>query len=1076
MQYEIPYPETIKAKDGGRIPFDPAHDASHRRLLQRNIDRWKTNHPEAADATLDMIDEDRRIAVLKDASVASISRNDNGSFRVNLTPDQSKPSKGAEVASVYERRSPGYRMTEFHPYAGWMLMERLDDELTVARGQIAEYLRVNPWDVKVERTREGGLRLTFQKPFVYKEERDGANLQRAAAAVGHEGWWADVDAKNGTATIHPGEPATFPKTVPFPFDRLGDPETRDRMPFAMQPARPGETPAPLLVDWTQSPGLLVAGLSGGGKAQPLDAPIPVPVSERHPDGWATIGSLRVGEHVYTPDGGTAPIVSFSDTVEREIWEMELSDGQTIECAGDHLWNVVDSNARARMSPNLHGREAVKRENSRRRVEETRRQIERLRMAAVAADPDEWGGLYLLSQRDKDVSYSSAARIAVKRGLEKRGRQYNIRDVLNAIADERESMIAPGGPWARKGEVTVTAEWLHAHLADADGQPRWAIHVTEPIDGPELRLPLHPYVLGCWLGDGISRQGGICLNDEDAVFMEPLIEHEGGLTVRRVEDGHHATTRHYTCADGRSLTMLLKDMGLILNKHIPAEYRRGSATQRLLLLQGIMDTDGTIDGNGGCELTLTNPRLAKDALELVRSLGVKATMRESDAMITEPDGTRRKVGRRWRIRFTTTLRVFRLPRKRERLPERVRRTQEWLYVRGVRPTGRRTMMRCIRLASQPHLYLCSGFVTSHNSVSINDVAAFSVASGSEIYVLDHATKATDFYWLRPWVAPHGWGADGLLQTCGLLKWLLDDIEGNGARARAWREHGWQNWYDDLTDEDKLKYPLRTIIVDELSQLAVGGKNATSIPKNPLPAVMERMIEQQIIALNLATLIKLTQVGRAYGYRFIIATQIASSTTGMPPALRGNLGNRLIMGARASDAQKNLVFNDASSVPDVPRNVIDEGVSKGAGMSEFEGQPPCVFKTAFPLLGSHAGTTALGEALVDRVGLPDGFTREEYLDSLDKSTPSNPDYERRIMERIRFRAQDAYRLYPFLSAMRDKLEEVEAEYGGGSVPDDDGGDPPTPIARADDGPDGAEPLPPAEGLMDAAALARVMEGRG
>lgn len=631
MQYEIPYPETIKGKDGGRIPFDPAHDASHRRLLQRNIDKWKTNHPEAADATLDMIDEDRRIAVLKDASVASISRNDNGSFRVNLTPDQSKPSKGAEVASVYEPRSPGYRMTEFHPYAGWMLMEHLDDELTVARGQIAEYLRVNPWDVKVERTREGGLRLTFMKPFVYKEERDGANLQRAAAAVGHEGWWADVDAKNGTATIHPGEPATFPKTVPFPFDRLGDPETRDRMPFAMQPARPGETPAPLLVDWTQSPGLLVAGLSGGGK----------------------------------------------------------------------------------------------------------------------------------------------------------------------------------------------------------------------------------------------------------------------------------------------------------------------------------------------------------------------------------------------------------------------------------------------------------------SVTINDVAAFSVASGSEIYVLDHATKATDFYWLRPWVAPHGWGADGLLQTCGLLKWLLDDIEGNGARARAWREHGWQNWYDDLTDEDKRKYPLRTIIVDELSQLAVGGKNATSIPKNPLPAVMERMIEQQIIALNLATLIKLTQVGRAYGYRFIIATQIASSTTGMPPALRGNLGNRLIMGARASDAQKNLVFNDASSVPDVPRNVIDEGVSKGAGMSEFEGQPPCVFKTAFPLLGSHAGTTALGEALVDRVGLPDGFTREEYLDSLDKSTPSNPDYERRIMERIRFRAQDAYRLYPFLSAMRDKLEEVEAEYGGGTTgsdPDDDGDGPTTPVTPTGKDPDGPNPVSLAEGLMDAAALARVMEGRG
>lgn len=867
-RYEIPYPETIKNPDGVLVPFDPSGNSSHRNVLRRVIDKWRTRHPEAQDAELDVIDADRRVAILKDKGVASVSRNDDDSFRVNLTPDQCKPSKGLEVATRYEPMYPGYRMTEFHPYAGQMLMERMDDDLATARGQIAEYLKINPWDVKVSRTGENGLRLVFQKPFTYQEERDGGNLQRAAAAVGHEGWWAEVDAKEGTAIIHPGEPATFPKTVPFPFDRLGESATRDRMPFAVQPARPEETAEPLLIDWTQSPGLLVAGLSGGGKAQPLDAPIPVPVSEHHPDGWATMGDLTVGEPVFTPDGGTAPIVSFSDVVERDVWEVELSDGQIVECAGDHLWTVCDEHT---------------------------------------------------------------------------------------------------------GEmVTGATEWL----ARRDG---WAIPIQAAVTGSRTIRNVDPFAEGVRLTRG--------------------------------------------------------DM-----TRIPVEFRRMMPAWRLRMLDGILA--------GTSDRTLTLPdATAADVAELARSLGFITMLRTIGGgwsrvtVASEPGG---------RLRIT-----------------------------AIRHTVRCKPMRCIRLASRPHLYLCSGFVPTHNSVTINDLAAFSVAAGSEIYVLDHATKATDFYWLRPWVAPHGWGADGLLQTCGLLKWLLDDIEDNGARARAWREHGWQNWYDDLSDEDKLKYPLRTIIVDELSQLAVGGKNATSIPKNPLPAVMERMIEQQIIALNQATLIKLTQVGRAYGYRFIVATQIASSTTGMPPALRGNLGHKLIMGARASDAQKGLVFNDARSVPDVPANVINEGVSKGAGMSEFEGRPPCVFKSAFPLLGSHAGTTALGEALADRVGLPDGFTREEYLDSLDKSTPSNPDYERRIMNRIRFRAQDTYRLYPFLGAMRDKLEEVEAEYGGGAVPlpSDDGDanpDPVVPLSQAAPVPvaDDAEP----SGLMDARLLARLMEGRG
>ncbi|MFQ7494033.1 MAG: hypothetical protein ACLRL4_10645 [Bifidobacterium bifidum] len=65
--------------------------------------------------------------------------------------------------------------------------------------------------------------------------------------------------------------------------------------------------------------------------------------------------------------------------------------------------------------------------------------------------------------------------------------------------------------------------------------------------------------------------------------------------------------------------------------------------------------------------------------------------------------------------------------------------------------------------------------------------------------------------------------------------------------------------------------------------------------------------------------------------------------------------------------------------MPRNVIDEGVSKGAGIAEFEGQAPFVFKSAFPLAGTHAGVQALGLALADRVGLPDGVNRADYLAS-------------------------------------------------------------------------------------------------
>lgn len=84
--------------------------------------------------------------------------------------------------------------------------------------------------------------------------------------------------------------------------------------------------------------------------------------------------------------------------------------------------------------------------------------------------------------------------------------------------------------------------------------------------------------------------------------------------------------------------------------------------------------------------------------------------------------------------------------------------------------------------------------------------------------------------------------------------------------------------------------------------------------------------------------------------------------------------------------------------------------------MEGQPPYDFKSSFPMLGHHAGVAALGKALAERIGLPDGIGMDEYLDSLDKDTPSNPEFEQRVMERIRFPEAESYLRFPFLQAIR------------------------------------------------------------
>src|SRR5699024_1135625 len=146
-----------------------------------------------------------------------------------------------------------------------------------------------------------------------------------------------------------------------------------------------------------------------------------------------------------------------------------------------------------------------------------------------------------------------------------------------------------------------------------------------------------------------------------------------------------------------------------DKHVPAAYRRASLEQRLALVQGLMDTDGSITPNGSCELSLCNQMLATDALEVIRSLGIKASMNTGPAAITETDpGTgekpRRQVGTRWRIHFTTTQPVFRLPSKKCRLPESDGRvTNGWNYIVNIERTHD-AAGRCLRVDDPEHLYL------------------------------------------------------------------------------------------------------------------------------------------------------------------------------------------------------------------------------------------------------------------------------------------------------------------------------------------------------------------------------------
>jgi replicative DNA helicase len=160
----------------------------------------------------------------------------------------------------------------------------------------------------------------------------------------------------------------------------------------------------------------------------------------------------------------------------------------------------------------------------------------------------------------------------------------------------------------------------------------------------------------------------------------------------------------------NLTKELRKLNCYNNKHIPTIYLRSSIEQRKSLLQGIMDTDGYCSKDGKCGIQLSNKTLTEDVLELITSLGIKATITSRKTFLK---GKQCKDA--YRICFMSEFPVFRLPRKIERQKmTNLRATNKRRYIINIRKIEP-VPMQCLTVANDDGMYLVGKtFIPTHNS--------------------------------------------------------------------------------------------------------------------------------------------------------------------------------------------------------------------------------------------------------------------------------------------------------------------------------------------------------------------------
>jgi replicative DNA helicase len=335
--------------------------------------------------------------------------------------------------------------------------------------------------------------------------------------------------------------------------------------------------------------------------------------------------------------------------------------------------------------------------------------------------------------------------------------------------------------AHTGSVT-TAEIAATLRHPTDGRLNHAVDNSAPLSLPHRDdLPVAPYTLGVWLGDGHSDAARFTSADpEIAVYVEadgfqvrpgvglsytisvpdlppvpdrdciicgrrftprgPSVytcgrscggrakdrinpsEREGCVSCGRTTGGSWNGSRRCMDCHRRYGSFLgyLRAAGVLRDKHIPAGYLRASEAQRRALLAGLLDTDGTVAPAGNIQYTSTSRRLAEDVFELVVSLGYRCTINRKRVNGRTPD-----TSTAYTLNFSTADEVFRLERKRLAQRERRRATSTSRsgsrYIVAVRPAPS-VPVRCITVDNADHLYLAGrSMIPTHNSTVSMDFA-------------------------------------------------------------------------------------------------------------------------------------------------------------------------------------------------------------------------------------------------------------------------------------------------------------------------------------------------------------------
>ncbi|AEV86825.1 Replicative DNA helicase [Actinoplanes sp. SE50] len=529
-----------------------------------------------------------------------------------------------------------------------------------------------------------------------------------------------------------------------------------------------------------NPGVFVLGQPGVGKALDVDTPVPTP------HGVARLGDLKPGDAVFDEHGRPTTVVAVSEVwTGRTCSRLRFSDATTVVADDEHLWvTQTQAQRQARVVARL-------RPPARRPLGTAAEQARVAELLAAATPGQDTTLPDLAAQVGWDQPSVRDRLYRWATGWPVTGRAGNARlfDRYSTLQQTALMLAAPVND-QREDTGTVTTRQIRQTLTHA-GKTNHAVPVAPPVSGHDRPLPVPARLLGLWLGDGATDRAMFTTADPAlaaefsaagyrvlagrryrySISSQRLPAPPAGIVCRRCRKPFDATytgqqycsrpcaarapqtghrqartcqhcrqplrrsstgQRHRACAHAQTLVGQLRALGVLGDKHIPAEYLRASVEQRRQLLSGLLDTDGTVSPGGQVQYTSCDQRLAEDVFDLIASLGYRPAM---NRRATGSTVTAHRYA--YQIGFTTTDEVFGLARKRD--AHRQRRRAATLrtavrYIVAVEPVPSRPV-RCIQVANPSGQFLVTrAFIATHNSTIVKRLVTGMSGCGTHTLIL------------------------------------------------------------------------------------------------------------------------------------------------------------------------------------------------------------------------------------------------------------------------------------------------------------------------------------------------------